>query len=479
MHAPGAVPVAARPPRAVAPGFESAFPGPSIGTESELGGFVVALPESADRAFAFVSKVDSDEPLLMVTKDMSKGGYANPTELPMAQRGNWQTHTVELITYPSRLGDQAALGARNDATQWLLDVFKERLGVHNHRPLESMTSPDGLYRLQVTSERHVIATGTGLELEGLPSVSMPTTQQQATVGIRAVDFGSRATNELRLLADHAHWYKPAFRNDDALRTALAREVLDAPEQVENAYTYMKSVIDFTSDLVHKHGIPMEGWAGAPPYRGLTHPAVKNEWSVLPRTRPSLVLDALSPGDRAVTLRLLREAPALGDEAVWKAARQYILTGNEVAGRGINNATVGGERALLFEFRSLPDELKGAVPHEKVPVSVVTDPLAELGGNRVAGVRRINEFISTPENRDAFADWYRTEFPRDPDAARIHQNKSTDAVLRMAAARHKAEWISLQHPQAWQDITAGRVAPAAMPSTSAGPAVPAAPAAPPV
>ncbi|BBC32466.1 hypothetical protein SGFS_037600 [Streptomyces graminofaciens] len=446
------IPVVARPSRAVAPGFDTSFPAPSIGTESELGGFVVALPESADRTFAFVSKVDTDEPLLMVTKDMGKGRYGNPADLTMAQRGNWQTHTVELITYPSRLGDHAAIGARNDATQWLLDVFKDRLGVHNHKPLESVISPDGLYRLQVTSDRHVIAAGTGLELEGLPSVSMPTTQQQATIGIRAVDFGSRATHELRVLADHAHWYKPAFRNDDALLTALSRETLDAPEQVENAYTYVKSVIDFTSDLVNRHGIPIEDWAGAAPYRGLTHPAVKNEWGVLPRTRPSLVLDSLSSGDRAMTLRLLRETPAIGDESIWKAARQYILNGNEVAGRGINNATVGGERALLFEFRSVPDELKGSVPHEKAPVAVVTDPLAELGGNRGAAVQKINNFVAGPENRDAFADWYRAEFPRDPDAERIYQNKSTDSILRMAAARHKAEWISVQHPRTWQDIT---------------------------
>ncbi|WP_405895499.1 actin cross-linking domain-containing toxin [Streptomyces sp. NBC_00104] len=474
VHMSGA-PMAARPARAVAPGFESSFPAPSIGTESELSGFVVALPESADRTFAFVSKVDTDEPLLMVTKDMGSGGYTNPTHLPMAQRGNWQTHTVELITYPSRLGDQVAVGARNDATQWLLDVFKDRLGVHNHQPLESMISPDGLYRLQVTSDRHVIAAGTGLELEGLPSVSMPTTGQQATLGVRAVDFGTRATDELRLLADRAHWYKPAFRNDDALRTALSRETLDAPQQVENAYTYVKSVIDFTSHLVNRHGIPMEGWAGAPPYRGLTHPAVKNEWGVLPRTRPSLVLDSLSSGDRAVTLRLLRETPALGDESIWTAARQYILNGNEVAGRGINNATVGGERALLFEFRTLPDELKGSVPREKVLVSLVSDPLAELGGNRATAVQKINDFVSGPENRDAFADWYRAEFPRDPDAGRIHRNKSTDSILRMAAARHKAEWIAVRHPRTWQDIT---VRPAAIqPPASAVPSAP--PVAPPV
>lgn len=469
VHLPE-TPVAARPARAVAPGFGSSFPAPSIGTESELGGFVVALPGSADRTFAFVSKVDTDEPLLMVTKDMGTGGYTNPARLPMAQHGNWQTHTVELITYPSRLGDQVAIGARNDATQWLLDVFKDRLGVHNHQPLESMISPDGLYRLRVTSDRHVIAAGTGLELEGLPSVSMPTTQQQATIGIRAVDFGTRATHELRLLADHAHWYKPAFRNDDALRTALARETLDAPEQVENAYTYTKSVIEFTSDLVNRHGIPIEDWAGAPPYHGLTHPAVKNEWKVLPRTRPSLVLDSLSSGDRAVTLRLLRETPAIGDESIWTAARQYILNGNEVAGRGINNATVGGERALLFEFRTLPDELKGSVPHEKAPVSLVTDPLAELGGNRVAAVQKINDFVSGPENRDAFADWYRAEFPRDPDAGRIHQNKSTASILRMAAARHKAEWIAARHPRTWQDITA-RTPAVVRPPASAVPSAP--------
>ncbi|MGW0822413.1 actin cross-linking domain-containing toxin [Streptomyces sp. NPDC002845] len=452
LHVPDVPPVP-RPARAVAPGFETSFPAPSIGTESELSGFVVALPESADRTFAFVSKVGTDEPLVLVTKDMSKGGYQNPAQLTMAQRGNWKTHTVELVTYPSRLGDEVAIGTRNDATQFLLDVFKDRLGVHNHKPLESMISPDGRFALRVTNDRHVIAAGTGLQLDELSSVSMPPTGQQATIGIRAVDFGSSVTNELKVLADNAHWYKPAFRNDDALRTALSRETLDAPVRVENAYTYVKSVIDFTSDLVNRHGIAIEDWAGAAPYRGLTDPVVKNEWGVLPRTRPSLVLDSLSPGDRAMTLKLLRETPAIGDESIWKAVKQYILNGNEVAGRGINNATIGGERALLFEFRSVPDQLKGVVPTEKAPVVVVSDPLAELGSNRAAAVQKINKFVSGPENKDAFADWYRAEFPKDPNAARIYQNRDADWILRTAAARHKSEWISLHHPRTWQEITA--------------------------
>ncbi|MFF3334049.1 actin cross-linking domain-containing toxin [Streptomyces sp. NPDC002888] len=432
--------------RAKAPGFEKSFPSSSIGTESELTGFVVALPENSHRTFAHVVRADSGEPLLQVTKDMSQGPYANPAKLVAAQKGNWLTHTVELVSYPSLVSDEVALTARNDATQFLLDVFKERLDGHNHAPLGSLLSADGRFRLEVTNDRHVLAAGTGSRLDEQPLVSMPLSGQQATMGVRATEFGTGATDELRLLEDNAPWYNRGFKDDDALRQVRNR--LDNPQDVENAYTYLKSVIDFTSRLAQKHGIPMEGFPGRPSGLALTDPAVKNEWRVLPRTRPTAVLDSLSENDRLLTKQLVREASPIGAELPWREARTYIMNGSQVAGHSIDGATIGGETALLFEFRAIPDKLKAFVPHQNTPVVKVTDLLAEFGNGRSAALQQIKDFVGRTGNKDAFADWYRAEFPQ-------YQAKSTHTIYTMSAANHKAMWIRDHHPQTWQEFTGGR------------------------
>ncbi|WP_143675209.1 actin cross-linking domain-containing toxin [Streptomyces sp. JV178] len=458
VRVPGA-PVSGASQRVVAPGFPSSFGSTSLGTESELSGFVVAVPQNADRTFAFVQRVDTGEPLVMVTKDMGQGAYGNPAKLAAAERGNWQTHTVELVTYPSRFGDEAALADRDGATRFLLDVFRDRLGTHNHAPLASLVSPDGQFRLQVTNDRHVIAAGRGMDLEEQPSVSMPSGQQQATVGVRASELGAPGSADSALLLDHAPWFRADFRQDEALRAVAA--TADAPERVENAYTYLKSVVSFLSDLVKKHDIPLGEYPGAG--RALTHPQVKNDWKVLPRTRPNLILGTLSDHDRALTQRLLRETAPLGDETIWKEVRQYVMGGGAVAGHGIDKATIAGEQALLFEFRELPDRLLPYVPREAAPTVAVSDPLAGLGGRRIAVIREVNEFVGRPAHQEAFADWYRAQLPH-------YQGHSSDRILGMASAGHKATWVRAHHPQTWLEITA-RPAPADLRAPAGTGAVP--------
>ncbi|MFD3404960.1 actin cross-linking domain-containing toxin [Kribbella sp. NPDC058693] len=436
----------ARQPRVVAPEFGKVFEEASFGTESELGGFVVAMPEGSHRVFAFVKKVDTDESLVMVTKDMSNGIYRNPGNLPVAHNGNWTTHTVELVNYPSRLGDQAGIALRDDATQFLLDTFKNRLNTANHHPMDSIVSADGRFKLEITNTRHVIAGGSGMQLDDVGSVTMPLGGQQLTVGVKAADFGSGTTNELRLLRDNP-WYNAEFRNDDAVRN-LDHNTLDNPEAVESAYTYLKSIINFTAKQVDKHGIPIGGHPGASPFHSLTDPAVKNDWAVLPRTRPNIVLDGLSDVDKAATLKLLRDMPSIGDGTIWRESKSYILGGGEVAGHGINDAVIGGEKALLFEFRTVPDGLKHLVPTQKLPVASITDLLADLGAGRPAAVKNINGYISHADNSGDFAGWFRDKFPN-------HATKNDQRVITISTVQQKAEWMMTHNPRAWDQVLAGQ------------------------
>ncbi|GAA1575895.1 MULTISPECIES: actin cross-linking domain-containing toxin [Kribbella] len=432
---------AVRVQRVGAPEFRKEFDGASFGSESELGGFVVAMPEGANRTFAFVRETGTKDPLVMVTKDMGNGAYHNPAGLEHVNRGNWQTHTVELVSYPAKVGDTAGIALRDDATQFLLDVFKGRITNQNHHAMENVTSLDGRFELVITNDRHVIAGGNGMSLDGPASVKMPPAGQQITVGVKASDFGTPAAQDLRLLDDNP-WFKPEFADDPNLRSVL--HTVDNPDGVQSAYTYLKSIVTFTARQVDKHGLPIGEYGGRPPYRGLTDPAVKNDWKILPRTRPNIVLESLSDADRLATLKLIRDLPPTGDAEIWKETRQYLLNGGEVAGHGINNATIGGEKALLFEFRAVPDGLKHLVPAQKLQTVEVTDVLAGLGDRRGPVVRQLPDVLKRPENRDDFAAWF-TELK--PNLA----GRPPEKLVDFASATQRAEWLMTHRPETWQAI----------------------------
>ncbi|MFD7299508.1 actin cross-linking domain-containing toxin [Streptomyces pharetrae] len=434
-----------------APEFGKSFAGPSIGVESELSGFVCALPESASRTFAYVKSVATDDPLVMVTKDMAQGPYQNPTPGAVPRRGRWQAHTVELVTYPSVMSDDAQTASRNLAVQFLLDHFKAHLAAHNHEPLVSTTSADGQFRLEVTSRDHVLATGNGMQADAPPSVSMPTGGQQATMGVKAKEFGTGATDELKLL-ESAPWYQPERKAYALGKLQDEQTPVQDPDSVANVYAYLISVIAFTASLTVRFSLPMDGYdpTGEPRAQGLTDPQVKNQWKILPRTKPSLMLSTLQPGDKSRTQALLRETSPIGDPNAWAAARNYILYGNEVAGHGINDATVGGESAALFEFREIPGELKKYAPKERESVVAVSDPLAELGDGRPAAVREINAFLQQAANQAAFAAWYCETFDK-------YHDEQPARVVSLAAANQKAMWIMSQHPDTWQRIKQNQAA----------------------
>ncbi|MGW5210619.1 actin cross-linking domain-containing toxin [Streptomyces sp. NPDC004051] len=428
-----------------APEFGKSFAGPSIGVESELGGFVCALPASASRTFAYVKSVATGDPLVMVTKDMLQGSYRNPLPDAEAVRGNWNVHTVELVTYPSAIGDDAQTADRELAVQFLLDHFRTRLGTHNHQPLESATSADNRFKLEVTVRDHVLATGNGSHADAPPSVSMPAGGQQATMGVKAKEFGTGATEELKLL-ESAPWYRPELKEYALQRLQDGEPSLQNPDNVANAYAYLASIIRFTAELIVRFSLPMDGYEpeNAQQVTGLTDPQVKNQWGILPRTKPSLMLNTLRPEEKSATQKLLRETAAAGDAAAWRAAMKYIIYGNEVAGHGINDATVGGESAALFEFRTIPGQLMKYAPKERERVVDMSDPLAEFGNGRAAAVREINAFLGETVNQVEFKAWYCETFDK-------YRDKQPQRVAHLAAANQKALWIMSQHPDEWQRI----------------------------
>ncbi|MFF3504982.1 actin cross-linking domain-containing toxin [Streptomyces sp. NPDC003247] len=445
--------------RVAAPAFGKSFAGSSIGSESELSGFVCALPVNASRTFAVVRSEDG-RPLVQVTKDMSQGPYPNPNNLPMAKTGQWQIHTVELVTYPS-LMEKGQVQERNDAVQFLLDVFRAHTASHSHEPLKAQTSEGGRYKLEVTGAKHIVAAGTGMNAEEQGSVRMPPGGQQLTMGVAAKDFGTGAGRapgdgeELKLL-ESAPWYRRELAAEAAQRIPELSGRPDDPAAVARVYAYLASIIDFTAHLLAKYRLPMEGYEpqGAPEAFGLTDPKVKNEWQILPRTRPKNMLDTLQGSSRSAAMELLRTMQSRGgDEQAWKAARQYIfIGGGEVAGHGINDAKVTSTEdgvetehpAALFEFRTVPDKLKDYVPQQRQAEAQVSDPLAEFGTRRGEAVRAVTASVSSPGNMEAFAEWFREQYPQ-------HHGKPTARLLSLATALQKSQWLRTVRPEQWQEI----------------------------
>ncbi|SED64754.1 type VI secretion system secreted protein VgrG [Streptomyces sp. 2112.3] len=445
--------------RVGAPPFGKRFSGSSLGTESELSGFVCALPMNASRTFAVVRSAQDDKPLVQVTKDMVQGPYPNPKNLPMANSGQWQIHTVELVTYPSLI-DDGQVQERNNAVQFLLEVFRAHTCSHTHEPLRAQTSEDGQYRLEVVGARHVVASGTGMHAEEDASVRMPPAGQQLTMGVAAEDFGTGATrepghgDELKLL-ESAPWYRRELAAEAAQRMPGLSAQPGDPASVARVYAYLASVIDFTAGLLAKYRLPMEDYEpeGNPLAFGLTDPKVKNEWHILPRTRPKNMLDTLDGSSRSAAMELLRTMPPRGDEKAWQAAHRYIFRGGgEVAGHGINDAVVTSAKdgretdhpAALFEFRTVPDQLKRYVPQQRQAEVEISDPLSEFGTRRSEAVRAINTRVAGPGNVESFADWYREQHPR-------HQDKPVARLLTLATAQQKSQWLRTSRPEQWREI----------------------------
>ncbi|MGT3785504.1 MARTX multifunctional-autoprocessing repeats-in-toxin holotoxin RtxA [Vibrio cholerae] len=434
------------------PGFKSHFASTSIGIENELSGLVVVLPKNSAQTFGYVHDSQGN-PLFMLTKDMNQGGYSNPVGINDIQGvNNWQTHTIELVTYPSEISDTAAVESRKEAMLWLAKEFTDHINQSNHQSLPHLVSDDGRFTLVISNSKHLIAAGNGTSIDAQgKTIGMTPSGQQATMAISAKEFGTSSSSEVRLL-ESAPWYQAGLR-DEFLANAK-NTALDDPATAQNVYAYLTSVYSKTADLAKEYGIYINDWDPAsegfsPNAQGLTDPKVKNAWSILPRTKPVRMLELLSAEDsRYVRQQIAEKLKGTYSESLAKNVFEYFQYGGEVAGHGINNATTGSvqqpEPAILFEFRSVPSALSDFVPKTASTVKVDVKALDHFdSASRKAIITEVNALVSGSEDFDAWYQEYRASKGQPP----VKNPKSS------ASANHKAEWLMTQHAEQWAKITA--------------------------
>lgn len=434
------------------PGFKSHFASTSIGIENELSGLVVVLPKNSAQTFGYVHDSQGN-PLFMLTKDMNQGGYSNPVDINDIQGvNNWQTHTIELVTYPSEISDTAAVESRKEAMLWLAKEFTDHINQSNHQSLPHLVSDDGRFTLVISNSKHLIAAGNGTSIDAQgKTIGMTPSGQQATMAISAKEFGTSSSPEVRLL-ESAPWYQAGLR-DEFLANAK-NTTLDDPATAQNVYAYLTSVYSKTADLAKEYGIYINDWDPAsegfsPNAQGLTDPKVKNAWSILPRTKPVRMLELLSAEDsRYVRQQIAEKLKGTYSESLAKNVFEYFQYGGEVAGHGINNATTGSvqqpEPAVLFEFRSVPSALSDFVPKTASTVKVDVKALDHFdSASRKAIITEVNALVSGSEDFDAWYQEYRASKGQPP----VKNPKSS------ASANHKAEWLMTQHAEQWAKITA--------------------------
>ncbi|EHD0095573.1 MARTX multifunctional-autoprocessing repeats-in-toxin holotoxin RtxA [Vibrio vulnificus] len=434
------------------PGFQSHFASTSIGIENELSGLVVVLPKNSAQTFGYVHDSQGN-PLFMLTKDMNQGGYSNPAGITdINGLNNWQTHTIELVTYPSETSDTTAIESRKEAMLWLAKEFTGHINQSNHQSLPQLVSEDGRFTLVISNSKHLIAAGNGTAIEAQgQTIGMTPSGQQATMAISAKEFGSSSSLEVRLL-ESAPWYQSGLR-DEFLANSNEHK-LDDPEAAQNVYAYLTSVYSKTADLAKEYGIYINDWDPAsegfsPNAQGLTDPKVKNAWEILPRTKPVKMLELLSADDsRYVRQQIIEKLKGSHSESLAKNVFEYFQYGGEVAGHGINNATTGSaqqpEPAILFEFRSVPSVLSEFVPKTESTAKIDVKALDHFdSASRKAIIVEVNALVSGSDDFDAWYQEYRASKGQPP----VKNPKSS------ASANHKAEWLMTQYADKWAKITA--------------------------
>ena len=434
------------------PEFSSHFNGSSIGIENELTGLVVALPKNSAQKFGYVHDA-AGNPLFMLTKDMNQGGYTNPAGISDVKGiSQWQTHTIELVTYPSEMQDQQAVEARKEAMLWLAREFTQHISQTNHTRLSDLVSEDGRFTLVISNANHVIAAGNGAARDGQgQTIGMTPSGQQATVAVSAKAFGTGSSQEIRLL-ESAPWYHPELK--ELLLSNTANVQWEDAATAQNVFAYLTSIYGKTADLAREYGIHINDWDPlaegiTPNAQGLTDPKVKNAWEILPRTKPVAMLALLSAHDRKlVSEQILATLKSAYSPALAQNIYDYFKFGGEVAGHGINNATTGDgkhpEPAILFEFRQVPNELSQFVPKSESTARVEVKTLDQFDPvSRRTIVAAVNNLVEQSADFDSWYQAYRESQGLPP----------VKNAKKVASANHKAEWVMANHAEAWSQLTA--------------------------
>jgi hypothetical protein len=306
--------------------YRKSFTSPSVGTEEELKGVKVKMQKDASSLLGFIRHVEAEnEVLVEITRDMGD------------EESTQGTYTIELRTTPTELEDKAGWLRRTTALHYAT------LSLNMPRPGALQNDTYGKYQLVMENVHHTV----------LPVGQVPGADRQMTVAVAAADLGldahERSNGRLHPLVS-LPWYCEAFFTE--VRT-------EWDECSSFAYAFVMSAMLKLASL----------WARYPKDRP-NLVVVKNSWIVRPRTQPFRILAIAPEGAprRQVLARLMSadfpESIAkenIGAELFgatmshWEGAREYILGEGSLGGHNPPVATVGDRFAMLFEYRTAPQD----------------------------------------------------------------------------------------------------------------------------
>jgi hypothetical protein len=308
--------------------YRTAFTSVSLGTEQELHGAVVRMKKADPDLIGVVCAESSPQSVLVeITKDMLQSDDKTI--------GNF---TIELRTTPCELSAKTEWDLRTKALEAVISSISGRKG----RPLADDTYTG--YQIVISNKDQPIYSDD----------QIMDADRQATVGVFAAEIGNPihgANRTARTLHHHLDvpWYVDRFAEDP--------EVFNVSEREQVGYALVMSAILKLATIWCDHGS-----------NSVNNVNVKNAWVVRPRTPPIKILDTFSSSEIAAAVREQiknRELPSWVNQeqgptrSNWSDARTHILDAKSMGGHQPPAATINGQPAMLFEYRTAPDRYEDA------------------------------------------------------------------------------------------------------------------------
>lgn len=402
------------------------------------------------REFAEVRRVQDNKPLLLVTKDMYVGNYKPRGEMAKRKaekdkqkkdnQTTWSEYGLELVSHPWLRSDEGQRESVHGAVRWLMEVFNQHLLTKNHLPLEPQQ--DDNFQLLVFRREQVLFASVA-DYDGTRKPSAPLSSQQATLGVGASAIRDGKSPEAQLIRS-APWYQPKYELEAAEKSK--------DEAVNAAYAFLKSVMVKMVALAWEKYLPIGKWkrqGGKTPADGWADPDVKNMWHLLPRSKPVMILEGLDGTQKGLVFDLLKKAPAdLPDADAWGPVYEAILKdGTSPSSHPIDSAKVGGDQAMLFEFRKDPpramldDYVLDPAWRDKKEDSELIELVDKLtqAPNTIKNIRSYAQ-----KNADDYKKWF---------VHKYNQRAQVDA-MKLASNAKLADivsWLAEGHPDALKDF----------------------------
>lgn len=303
------------------------YEGTTVGVEQEMTGHKIMIPQTKDRGVQGWVKLAGDL-LIEFTSDMGSDGE----------------YTIELRSTPTEAADDDAITARKEATEVMIaaivDAGKEREGVKSQQR--------GKYKITIVQPRHRIELDRG----GFCN--------QASLGVQT-DGMADGSEDGALILKYAAWYDPG------LAAKIPAMGLENQDKGAAIYAMLQSTINFLADIVRGYG--PKALDNGEIAINIFEPKIKDKWAVLPRTPPWDWLGVLSANDRSYVADYIKASSQA--DAFSQAAYGHMLAKRALAGHKVPESTIAGEHASVFEFRSVPHELKKYLyGEEAIPEEVV-------------------------------------------------------------------------------------------------------------